>query len=95
MLRLDLVKKIGGYRPVFWEEYDLYLRYLQSSHLSPVHIPRPLYYYYRRPGSLSLTASPDRVRAGWEELESIWGEATLKKFGWNGDTGYLPEEGQK
>ena len=92
MMRRDMVRDIGGYRTVFWEEYDLYLRYIQRSGRSPIHIPRPLYYYYRRPGSLSLTASPESVLAGWEELKGIWGEETLRKFGWSGEDMYILEK---
>ena len=80
MLRTDMMRQVGGYRPVFWEEYDLYLRYLQCSRRQPVRIPRPLYHYARHPSS--MTADAARVRQGWEELKAMWGEQVLRKFGW-------------
>ena len=80
MLRTDMMRQVGGYRPLFWEEYDLYLRYLQCSRRPPVRIPRPLYHYSRHPSS--MTADPTKVRAGWTELKAIWGEEALRRFGW-------------
>ena len=80
MLRTDMMRQVGGYRPVFWEEYDFYLHYLQCSQRQPVRIPRPLYHYSRHPSS--MTADTARVRQGWEELKAMWGEQVLRKFGW-------------
>ena len=82
MLRTELVRDLGGYRPLFWEEYDLYLRYLQRSRRPPVRISRPLYYYSRHPSS--MTADSVRVREGWKELAEVWGEMTLRENGWAG-----------
>ena len=82
MLRTDVLREIGGYHSLFWEEYDLFLRYLQHSQRPPVRIPRPLYYYSRHADG--MTADRPRVRQGWEELKQIWGEDVLRKFGWNG-----------
>lgn len=82
MMRADMVKEAGGYRPLFWEEYDLYIRYLQRSGRPPIRIPRPLCYYSRHPSS--MTANPERARAGWEELMRVWGEDVLRSFGWTG-----------
>ena len=82
MLRTGLLREIGGYRTLFWEEYDLYIRYLQHSRRPPVRIPRPLYNYTRHPSS--MTADPVRVLEGWEELEQMWGPEVLREFGWLG-----------
>ena len=87
MMRRDMVIELGCYRPVFWEEYDLYLRYLERSRRPPVHIPRPLYYYSQH--TSSMTADPDSVRKGWQELKDIWGETALRRAGWNGDETHL------
>lgn len=81
MLRTEVVKQVGGYRPLFWEEYDLYMRYLARSGRPPVRVPRPLYYYSRHPGS--VTANQARVRRGWEELRRAWGDDTLRRWGWH------------
>jgi glycosyltransferase involved in cell wall biosynthesis len=82
MFRTDMLRELGGYRDLFWEEYDLYLRYVQHSPKPPVRIPRPLYSYTRHPSS--MTADTARVHDGWEELEGLWGEQYLRKFGWAG-----------
>lgn len=81
MLRTEMVKRVGGYRPLFWEEYDLYMRYLARSGRPPVRVPRPLYYYSRHPGS--MTANEARVRRGWAELRRAWGDDALRRWGWH------------
>ena len=43
MMRRDLLRELGGYRPLFWEEYDLYLRYALRSGKSFYRIPQALY----------------------------------------------------
>lgn len=82
MLRTDLVKKAGGFRDLFWEEYDLYMRYLQQTDKAPVRIPEPLYSYTKH--SASMTANPENVQAGWQELRDLWGDELLRGFGWRG-----------
>ena len=82
MFRLSSMRNLGGYRKVFWEEYDLYLRYLQSGYPDPIHIPHPLYYYFRH--NTSMTANSNNVSNGWQELLNIWGESTLINHGWTG-----------
>lgn len=82
MLRTELVRRVGGYRPLFWEEYDLYLRYLQRSQRPPTRVPRALYFYSKH--ATSMTADKASVREGWEELRKLWGEEALVKFGWSG-----------
>ena len=81
--RTQLVRQLGGYRALVWEEYDLYLRYLSLSTRRPVRIPRPLYHYSIHESS--MTADPEKVRKGWDELKQLWGETVLKKFGWPGE----------
>jgi glycosyltransferase involved in cell wall biosynthesis len=77
MLR-DRLSEIGGYKEVFWEEYDLYLRYMADNRKS-IHIPRPLMVYVQHQSS--MTANEDRVREGWRELTELWGLDSLKKHG--------------
>ena len=79
MMRRQLLVEIGGYRDTFWEEYDVYIRYLLRSGKRPHRIPRPLLTYVLRPGS--MTSDPSRVRAGWEDLKRLWPEETLRRFG--------------
>ena len=80
MFRTEMVRKVGGYRPLFWEEYDLYLRYMLESGRPPVRIPEPLYCYSRHPAS--MTANPANVADGWGELKRAWGGSVLEEFGW-------------
>jgi glycosyltransferase involved in cell wall biosynthesis len=79
MMRRDLALDAGGYRDFFWEEYDLYIRYLLRSGKPALHIAKPLYTYTIHEGS--MTADAERVRAGWEELLRTWPLETLERFG--------------
>ena len=83
MMRRDWLLDVGGYRPLFWEEYDLYLRYAQKSGRPFYRVPQALYRYNRRAGSLTMSVSGEAVRKGWEELIEEWGEETLRRFGWD------------
>jgi len=79
LMRRQLVLEIGGYRDLFWEEYDLYLRYLRRSGKPPYYIPRPLIRYTIRPGA--MTSDPARVKAGWEEFKRLWPTYPVQPFG--------------
>lgn len=79
MMRRDLLQEIGGYRNLFWEEYDLYIRYLTRSRRPAVRIAKPLLIYHRREGS--MTSDPRKREAGWEQLRKVWPESTLRLFG--------------
>ena len=79
MLRTELLRNVGGYRDLFWEEYDLYLTYLSASGRPMYHIGRPLYAYTRHPGG--MTADPAATEQGWRELAAAWDAATLNRFG--------------
>lgn len=70
---------IGGYRELFWEEYDLYIRYLQYTEATPIHIPQPLYYYSVYQGS--MTSNSHKVEEGWKELIREWGTDILERYG--------------
>lgn len=79
MMRRNLLMEVGGYENVFWEEFDLYVRYLSRTKLEPCHIDEPLYTYTIREGS--MTSQRPRVDAGWAELLDRWPMATLERFG--------------
>lgn len=81
MMRRAFLDEIGGYRPIFWEEYDLFIRYQQLSNRSFHRVPRPLYTYNRRRGSLTMSRSGDTERQGWRELEALWGSDALLRLG--------------
>ena len=77
LMRLEDVRAVGGYRPLFWEEYDLFLRLKPQGRFA--HVPAPLYRYSRR--SDSMTATRERRRKGWEELLALWGPQALRALG--------------
>ncbi|MBD3379362.1 MAG: glycosyltransferase [Candidatus Omnitrophica bacterium] len=79
LMRKDLVAKIGGYREMGWEEYDLYLRYLKESGGNIVYVPEPLYEYYFHGGN--MTRKEDWKKKAWQELIEEWGGALLREFG--------------
>jgi len=78
-LRKKLLLEIGGYRNFFWEEYDLYIRYLEVSGKMPTHIPKTLYYYSIYEGS--MTSNREKVDAGWRELVNECGIKKLRQYG--------------
>lgn len=77
MMRRNAVLEAGGFRPLFWEEYDLFLRLKQKGGFS--YIPRPLYRYRIHPGG--MTQNPEARRRGWEELIARWGLEALRAAG--------------
>ncbi|MEE9274075.1 MAG: glycosyltransferase family 2 protein [bacterium] len=81
LMRKALIAEAGGYRPLFWEEYDLFLRYLEKAGGPAHYVPRPLYVYTRRTGG--MTGERGRVEAGWAELADLWGRDALAKHGWS------------
>lgn len=81
LLRTDLVRQAGGYRPYYWEEHDLHLR-LKS--LGPfVHVAEPLYFYRRH--EANLTAKKESRIRGWRELAHVWGLGALRAAGTSPD----------
>ena len=81
VFRTDLVRKAGGFRPFYWEEYDLYLRLRPYGDF--VHVPEAIYMYRKHAGAMTEKASK-RIE-GWLELAREWGGSTLKSVGSNPD----------
>jgi glycosyltransferase involved in cell wall biosynthesis len=79
LMRRRLLLELGGWRDLFWEEYDLYLRYLGLSVKPPRRIAQPLVTYIKRAGS--MTADGERVQRGWEQLMRAWPPEVLERFG--------------
>lgn len=77
LFRTDAVRRVGGFRPMYWEEYDLYMRLRAEGAF--VHLPEPLYVY--RKHASSMTASASRRLDGWRELIETWGGAPLQAVG--------------
>ena len=77
LFRTDVLKRIGGFRAFYWEEYDLYLRLRAVGEW--VHVPLPLYIYRKHDASMTARAS-DRIN-GWRQLAMEWGVDTLRSVG--------------
>lgn len=69
MMRTELLIKVGGYRKIFWEEYDLFIRLLNLGNF--FHIGKSLY-FYRRHGK-NMTAEIKERKKGWRELIALHG----------------------
>jgi len=81
LFRTDALRQVGGFRPYYWEEYDLYLRLRQVGEFA--HVSRPLYMYRRHADSMTYAAST-RLD-GWLQLAREWGVDTLKSAGFDRD----------
>jgi glycosyltransferase involved in cell wall biosynthesis len=77
MMRTEAVRRVGGYRATFWEEYDLFIRLRQTGAFA--HVPAPLYRYVRDGANMTSFAT-DRLR-GWNELIDRWGLDLLRRLG--------------
>lgn len=77
LFRTELLRAIHGFRPLYWEEYDLYLRLRPKGRF--LRVERPLYRYRRHAGG--MTADEERRRRGWKELADLWGVETLRAAG--------------
>lgn len=79
LLPTGLVRELGGYRDLFWEEIDLYMRLFESSRCQVAHIARPLYtYQVHRPDQ--MTADAHAIKSGWRELRELWPEDVLSTY---------------
>lgn len=75
--RTALLREVGGYRKLYWEEYDLYLRLREHGEF--LHLPLPLYFY--RKHSMSMTHRAGERKRGWQELIDYWGADRLRSAG--------------
>lgn len=79
MMRRSILKRIGGWRPFFWEEYDLYMRFLESSGKKPCYVKAPLFEYWHH--GRNMTSRPEKIHKGWQQLIKVWGIEKLRKYG--------------
>ena len=79
LLRKDILEKIGGYRNFLWEEYDLYIRYMEASGKKPRYVPLPLYHYVMHTDN--MTISKQWNEQAWQQLMQEWGSEKLEKYG--------------
>jgi glycosyltransferase involved in cell wall biosynthesis len=77
-LARDLVATVGGYRDVFWEEFDLYLRLLDLGARVAV---MPAALLHHREHAASMTANKESRLEGWRELAGLWGAERLLQAG--------------
>jgi glycosyltransferase involved in cell wall biosynthesis len=77
LIRTHALTAVGGFRPFFWEEYDLYLRLFKVGRFR--HVPEPLYLY--RKHTQAMTSHPAKRMQGWIELARVWGIETLRTAG--------------
>lgn len=77
LFRTQELRAAGGFRPLYWEEYDLYLRLRPRGRF--LHVNQPLYGY--RKNEAGMTADLQRRRQGWKELVKLWGVETLRTAG--------------
>ena len=68
--------KIGLYRDLLFEEYDLMLRFFDNG-LKGYYLPEPLYYYVKH--NSSMTSQQNYWADGWQQLVDIWGKEKLKE----------------
>lgn len=73
----EVFEKIGLYRDLLFEEYDLMLRFYDNG-LKGYYLPEPLYYYLKRESS--MTSQQNYWQDGWKQLVDIWGKEKLKKY---------------
>ena len=78
-LKTNKVKKIGMYKNLLWEEYDLYARYLNPKKLNVKIIKKNLYYYRRH--SKSMSYKKKWVKKAWLQIISKYGRKKLSRFG--------------
>jgi glycosyltransferase involved in cell wall biosynthesis len=74
-----LLRNIGHYRQLYWEEYDLYLRLREQGEF--LYLPLPRYFY--RKHARSMTHNQEQRKSGWRELLDCWGAETLRNAGFN------------
>lgn len=89
MFPTRLLREIGAYREVYWEEYDLYLRIRERGEL--LYLPLPLYFY--RKHAASMTHKMTERRQGWRELLGCWGAKKLRSAGVNPELETVIAEG--
>jgi len=77
MMKTNLLKKVGGYRETFWEEYDLYIRLLNFGNF--FHIAKTLYVYRRH--NKNMTNEINNRTKGWRELIALHGLDKIKTLG--------------
>jgi glycosyltransferase involved in cell wall biosynthesis len=90
LLPTRLVLELGGYRQLFWEEFDLYLRLLESGRCRTAHVARPLYTYSVGANG-RMTSDGALVASGWRQLRDEWPLDVLARHGLDPLTAGVPD----
>lgn len=77
LFRREVFDKIGLYRDLLFEEYDLMLRFFDNG-FRGYYLPEPLYYYTKHESS--MTGQQNYWEDGWKQLVDIWGIERLRKY---------------
>jgi len=77
LFRREVFDKIGLYRDLLFEEYDLMLRFFDNG-LKGYYLPEPLYYYVKHDSS--MTSQQNYWQDGWQQLVDIWDKEKLRKY---------------
>ena len=77
LFRREVFDKIGLYRDLLFEEYDLMLRFFDNG-LHGYYLQEPLYYYVKYEST--MTRQPNYWEGGWKQLADIWGKEKLKEY---------------
>jgi glycosyltransferase involved in cell wall biosynthesis len=80
LLPTEAVRELGGYRPMFWEEFDLYMRLIETRRCKVARIPRPLY-TYRIGVDDQMTSDAVSIASGWRQLRERWPAPVLARHG--------------
>ena len=78
-LKTNKVKKVGMYKNLLWEEYDLYIRYLKNDKFNIKIIDKYLYYYRKHEKSMSY--KKNWLKKAWKQLINKYGNNILIKYG--------------
>ncbi|MBA7712027.1 hypothetical protein ES703_120995 [subsurface metagenome] len=77
LFRREIFSKIGLYRELLFEEYDLMLRFFEHG-FQGYYLQEPLYYYTKHKSG--MTSQQNYWEDGWKQLVDIWGEERLRKY---------------
>lgn len=89
LLPTELVRRLGGYRDVFWEEFDLMMRLFESGQARSAHVAQPLY-TYRVGDAGRMTSDAEAVGEGWRELRRLWPAEVLARYAMDGYEAGVP-----
>lgn len=80
-LKTQKVIKIGMYKNILWEEYDLYIRFIKLKNIKIYKLKNFIYFYRRH--KLSMSNNKLWTDKAWKQLISKYGKKTLLKYGIN------------